>query len=66
MSEVAEKTPRWQPVTVVLENGARLECKCEQIATIISGRLVNDHYNQLENVDVWCQDCFFAAQERGE
>lgn len=66
MSNTAEKMPRWQPAMIVLEGGTRLECRCGALAIIVSGKVVSDHYNQLEEVDVWCQDCFFTAQERGE
>lgn len=54
---------KWQPVVVVTNR--RLECKCGTLAIIITGKSVGDpdHYNSLEDVDVWCQSCFTNAQE---
>ncbi|GAC1468808.1 MAG: hypothetical protein PVS3B3_35250 [Ktedonobacteraceae bacterium] len=54
---------RWQPVTLVLN--ARLECKCGSLAVFVTGKVsgASDEYNTLNNVDVWCQDCFTKAQE---
>ncbi len=52
---------RWQPVVLVMNR--RLECKCGALAIFVTGKLIDDEYNILEEVDVWCQDCFTKAQE---
>ncbi len=52
---------RWQPV--VLVTNRRLECKCGILAVFVTGKLINDGYNVLEEVDVWCQEYFTKAQE---
>lgn len=52
---------KWQPILLVLDQ--RLECKCGALAIIVTGKLVDTNYNQLEDVDCWCQECFAKAQE---
>lgn len=52
---------KWQPVILILNR--RLECKCGAIALFIVGKVVEDEYNSMEDVDVWCQDCFDKAQQ---
>ncbi len=52
---------RWQPVILVMNR--RLECKCGALAIFVTGKRTEDGYNILEEVDVWCQDCFTKAQE---
>jgi hypothetical protein len=61
MSTIAES--RWQPVVLIVNK--RLECKCGALATFVSGKIATnpDDYNVLNDVDVWCQDCFEKAQE---
>lgn len=58
--------PRWQPVVLVLHDGQRLECKCGALAIFVSGKVADDQYNSMDEVDVWCQACFEQAQEREE
>jgi hypothetical protein len=55
---------KWQPVVLLLINDERLVCKCGNLAAFVTGRVVKDEYNSLEEVDVWCQECFTKAQER--
>ena len=57
---------KWQPVMLVINR--RLECKCGALAIFVSGKLSEnaDEYNDLDEVDVWCQSCFEKAQEEGE
>jgi hypothetical protein len=56
-------TEKWQPVLLILDR--RLECKCGSLATIVVGSVsdTNDTYNILDDVDVWCQECFSREQE---
>lgn len=59
------ETPKWQPVVMVVNR--RLECKCGALAVFVTGKLPeNEDYNQLEEVDVWCQECFSKAQQEEE
>jgi len=62
MSEDTVGNSRWQPVMIYLRNGGRLECKCGALAVVVVGRLVNDEYNALTDVDHWCQTCYLEAQ----
>jgi hypothetical protein len=55
---------RWQPVILVLDK--RLDCKCGALASFVTGKVVDNKYNSLEEVDVWCQPCFAKAQEEEE
>ena len=66
MSEYPVRLKRWQPVVMVVNR--RLECKCGALAVFITGILSekNEEYNIMEQVDVWCQDCFDKAQEEEE
>lgn len=54
---------RWQPVVMVLDR--RLECECGALAVFVNGKVKDDKYNALENVDVWCQDCWQKAIDEG-
>jgi hypothetical protein len=59
-----EGNSRWQPVLVVLRGGGRLECQCGALAVVVIGTLNDEkQYNQLEQVDHWCQDCYLKAQK---
>lgn len=53
-----EEARKWQPVVVITDH--RLECACGALAIFVSGK-VGDKYNSLNDVDVWCQDCFTVA-----
>jgi len=57
---------RWQPVVMVVDR--RVECQCGSLAVFVTGKVSDssDEYNSLEDVDVWCQDCFTRHQEREE
>lgn len=55
---------KWQPVMLVVNR--RLECKCGTLAVFVSGKVADGEYNSLEEVDVWCQDCFTKAQAQEE
>lgn len=62
---------KWQPVMVVLSsedgNSNRLECACGAIGIFVSGVLIKDgSYNCLDEVDVWCQECFSRMQRESE
>lgn len=50
---------RWQPVVMVLDR--RLECKCGALAVFVNGKVKDGKYNALEDVDIWCQDCWQKA-----
>ncbi len=60
---MSEEYARWQPVVMIVNR--RLECKCGALAVFVSGRLPHEpeHYNAMEEVDVWCQSCFMKMQE---
>ena len=60
MNELQES--KWQPVIVIVRNGKRLECECGALAVVIVGNMT-EHYNQLDNVDNWCQACYLKEQE---
>jgi hypothetical protein len=52
---------KWQPVCLILNK--RLECECGALAVLVSGNIPDDEeYNVMEDVDVWCQDCFEKSQ----
>jgi hypothetical protein len=53
-------TSGWQPVTLILKDRGRVECECGKLATVIVGR-IGEKYNQLEDVDCWCQSCYENA-----
>lgn len=56
---------KWQPVMMVINR--RLECKCGALAIFVTGK-INDtgEYNVLNEVDVWCQQCFVQSIEGNE
>lgn len=56
MNENEQENIRWQPIILMLNR--RLDCKCGAMAVFVSGHVVDGHYNQLDDVDVWCQPCF--------
>jgi len=56
-----EGTSRWQPVMIYLRSGGRLECECGALAVVVVGT-VSESYNQLSDVDHWCQSCYIKAQ----
>jgi hypothetical protein len=56
----AEQT-KWQPVVLILNR--RLECRCGALATFVTGRVVDNEYNSIEEADTWCQNCLVKAQE---
>jgi len=43
----------------------RVECKCGALAIFVTGKLTDnpDEYAVLEDVDVWCQECWQKEQE---
>lgn len=55
-----EATAKWQPVMLYLRGG-RLECQCGALAVVVVAT-VTDRYNNLTDVDHWCQDCYIKAQ----
>ena len=55
---------KWQPVMLVINK--RLECKCGNLAIFVVGKIVDDEYNSMDEVDVWCQDCWDKAQQEEE
>lgn len=56
MSEI-----KWQPVVMIVNR--RLECQCGALAVFVSGHIPDEgEYNQLEEVDVWCQACYEKMQ----
>lgn len=56
---------KWQPVVMIVNR--RLECACGALAVFVSGKLPEDGtYNQLEEVDVWCQSCYEKMQNEEE
>ena len=58
---------KWQPVMLVVNN--RVECECGALAVFVSCKvkdIADGEYNVLNDVDVWCQDCFFKAQKEME
>jgi hypothetical protein len=58
---------KWQPVVMILEGNQRLECECGALAVFISGKHPEDgKYNQLDDVDVWCQSCWTKAVQEEE
>jgi hypothetical protein len=59
MSEM--ETSKWQPVFVMIRGGERLECQCGALAVMVVGT-VTDHYNELTDVDHWCQACYIQNQ----
>jgi hypothetical protein len=64
---VAKEQLKWQPVMIVTNK--RLECACGSLAIFVTGKVPlplrhDDEYNSLEDVDVWCQDCFQKYQEQ--
>lgn len=60
-----DESVKWQPVMLVLNR--RLECECGALAIFVVGRLRPDgKYNDLEDVDVWCQACYSKAQKELE
>jgi len=65
---MATANSKWQPIMLILDLGSRLECECGALATIVCGTVVRnpEASNCLEQVYVWCQDCFLAAQEEDE
>lgn len=58
-----EGTSRWQPVMIYLRGGGRLECECGALAVVVVGT-VSESYNQLSDVDHWCQSCYVKAQQK--
>lgn len=59
---MSEDVLKWQPVVMILEGGRRLECECGALAVFVSGKhLEGGKYNQLDNIDVWCQSCWTKA-----
>lgn len=55
-------TIKWQPVVMIINK--RLECKCGAMAIFVSGSIAeDDEYNQLTEVDVWCQTCYEKEME---
>jgi hypothetical protein len=65
VSQEQESPPKWQPVVLILQ-GQRLECHCGALAVFITGKVSEDDYNCMDNVDVWCQDCFDKARKEQE
>lgn len=63
MDNSTERPVKWQPVLLVVTK--RIECQCGALATVISGRGPerDEPYYLLDEVDAWCQDCFFKAQK---
>lgn len=60
--EAALAEIKWQPVVMIVNK--RLECKCGALAVFVNGDIPEDgEYNQLENVDVWCQICYEKMQD---
>lgn len=55
-----EEFAKWQPVMLYLRGG-RLECLCGAIAVVVVAT-ITDEYNNLEDVDHWCQACYIKAQ----
>ncbi len=58
-----EGQSKWQPVMLVVSR--RVECKCGALAIFVTGKLTDnpDEYAVLEDVDVWCQECWQKEQE---
>jgi hypothetical protein len=53
---------KWQPVVMIVNK--RLECKCGALGVFICGMQdENADYNELKDVDVFCQHCFQIMQE---
>lgn len=54
---------KWQPVVMIVNK--RLECQCGNLGIFIIGTIPeNNQYNQLEEVDIYCQDCYIKEQEK--
>lgn len=47
---------RWQPVIMVLDR--RLECDCGALAVFVNGEVAEDENDCLNDVGVYCQDCW--------
>lgn len=56
-----EASAKWQPVMVYARKGGRIECGCGALAVIVVGT-IGDSYNQLDDVETWCQECYIKAQ----
>lgn len=55
-----EEQIKWQPIMLHLRGG-RLECQCGALAVVVVAT-VTDQYNNLKDVDHWCQACYIKAQ----
>jgi len=56
---------KWQPMMLIVNK--RIECECGTLAIFISGKVVDNENNSLEEVNFWCQACFGEkAQEEAD